>query len=330
MSVEPQKVLVTRNRIDNAAVEMLKAKNLVCVFSPPDRSVEEIAELAKREKVCAIMVSQGKITRDVVAASDQLQVIAKHGSGVNNINLSAAEEMGIPVYRAVGANARAVAEHAIALMLALRKSLPRLDAATKQGDWLKGSFVGHDIEGTRLGLLGLGVIGREVARLAKALGMEVAAYDPALSASQDTGLKIYSDPHDMARNVDIVSLHCPLIPATRHIVDSEFLRCMGSEAVLVNTARGGVVDETALSHALSEGIIAGAGIDSFETEPPDSDAPLFGAPNLIVTPHAAGLTPGAERSMATMAADFIINHLEGKEIPTEFCAHAANLGGLSE
>ncbi|MFV0333823.1 MAG: hydroxyacid dehydrogenase [Tropicimonas sp.] len=324
-----RKVLVTRNRIDGEAVQLLRENGLECIFSPPYTPAPEVIRTAAEERISAIMVSQGKITEDVIAASDALKVIAKHGSGVNNINLRAAETRGIPVYRAVGANALAVAEHAIALMLALRKSLPKLDTATKGGQWLKGSFTGSDIAGSRLGLIGLGSIGRETARLARALGMEVMAYDPALTAGGEDFV-ICPDIETLAATADIISLHCPLTPATRHLVDRAFLERMQPHAVLVNTARGGIVDEDALADALISGRIAGAGIDSFESEPPDPAARLWSAPNLIVTPHAAGLTPGSERAMATMAARFIIDHLAGKDIPAAFRAGADALGGLTE
>ncbi|NDV52704.1 hydroxyacid dehydrogenase [Salipiger sp. PrR003] len=325
-------VLVTRDRIDDSAVKLLADNGYDCVFSPPYTAPADVVALAREKKISAIMVSQGEITEEVIAASDQLKVIAKHGSGVNNINLHAAEAHGIPVFRAVGANARAVAEHAITLMLALRKSLPYLDQATKGGAWLKGSFVGRDILGTRLGLIGMGVIGRETAAMARALGMHVTAFDPALRPEDITGdeFELCSSVDALIANSDVISLHCPLVPSTRHMVDVAFLSKMQSHAVLVNTARGGIIDEAALEAALRQGEIAGAAVDSFEAEPPQSDHPLFSAPNLIVTPHAAGLTPGAERAMATMAAKFIMDTIAGKDVPAEFRAEAKSLGGLTE
>lgn len=327
-----RKVLVTRDRIDEEVVEMLRQNGYECIFSSPEALPADVVRTASEARVSAIIVSQGRITEDVIAASDNLRVIAKHGSGVNNINLKAAEVRGIPVFRAVGANARAVAEHAITLMLALRKSLPRLDNATKQGEWLKGAFVGHDIHGAQLGLIGMGGIGRETSKIAASLGMKVRAYDPALSSvdSDEGDFERCTDRDELVANSDIISLHCPLVPATHHLVDGDFLSKMQSHAVLVNTARGGIVDELALEEALRAGTIAGAGIDSFEGEPPDPHHALFSAPNLIVTPHTAGLTPGAERAMATMAARFIMDTIDGKDVPAAFRAEAASLGGLTE
>ena len=334
MSAAKQRILVTRSRIDSSAVNLLNENGFECIFSPPYATPEEVIETAKTNDVCAIMVSQGKITDAVIKASGSVKVIAKHGSGVNNINLAAAEELGIPVYRAAGANARAVAEHAIALILSLRKSLPHLDSATKSGTWLKGSFIGKDFAGTRLGLIGFGAIGHEVAGMAMALGMKVSVFDPALlancGAACPEGVEAVADMDAIVTNCDVISLHCPLVPSTRHLVNREFLEKMPSHAAIVNTARGGMIDEDALAEALEKGVIAGAGVDSFEMEPPAADGRLFKAPNLIATPHAAGLTPGAERNMATMAARFIIDHFKGREIDPAFLATSAALGGLQE
>lgn len=334
MSAAKQKILVTRSRIDSSAVDLLNENGFECIFSPPYAKPEEVIETAKTNNVSAIMVSQGKITDAVIKASGSVKVIAKHGSGVNNINLAAAEKLGIPVYRAAGANARAVAEHAIALIIALRKSLPYLDEATKGGNWLKGSFIGKDFADTKLGLIGFGAIGHEVADMAMVLGMKVSVFDPALlnndGAACPEGVEAVADMDAIATNCDVISLHCPLVPATKHLINREFLEKMPSHAAIVNTARGGMIDEDALAEALEKGVIAGAGVDSFEQEPPAADSKLFKAPNLIVTPHAAGLTPGAERNMATMAARFIIDHFEGREIDPAFLATSAALGGLQE
>ncbi|ALM52645.1 hydroxyacid dehydrogenase [Halomonas huangheensis] len=323
------KVLITRARIDEKAVEMLAEHGFECIFSPPYASPAEVAERLRETGAQALMVSQGQMTREVILASDALKIVVKHGSGVNNINLGAAESLNIPVYRSLGANARAVAEQAITLSLALWKSLPRLDTATRSGNWLKGEFIGRDIQGAVIGLVGFGAIGREVANMALALGMKVQVLDPAFSESLP-GIERVMELETLLATSDMVSLHCPLTPQTRHLINAERLRLMKRESVLVNTARGGVVDEQALAEALHEGIIAGAALDSFEVEPPAADLPLWQAPNLIATPHAAGLTPGAERAMAMTAAQHIIDHFAGCEIDARFRATQAALGGLEE
>lgn len=323
------RVLVTRARIDAMAVEALDRHGFDCIFSPPYATPEEVAARLAETGARALMVSQGRMTEQVIAASSELSIIVKHGSGVNNINLRAAESRGIPVYRSLGANARAVAEHAISLALALWKSLPRLDSATRSGNWLKGEFIGNDIHGTRIGLVGYGAIGREVVSMAQALGMQVVVFDPLLSATPE-GVERAADLEALLQGVDIVSLHCPLTAETRNLIDARRLALMPRHGVLVNTARGGIVDETALATALHQGVIAGAALDGFASEPPAADLPLWQAPNLLVTPHAAGLTPGAERAMAMTAAQHIIDHFAPRPIEERFRATSAALGGLEE
>lgn len=185
------------------------------------------------------MVSQGRMTRDVINAGPELSVIVKHGSGVNDINLHAAESRNIPVYRGLGANARAVAEHAVTLALSLWKTVPKLDSACKSGKWLKGDFIGNDIHGAVIGLIGFGAIGRETANLALALGMQVRVMDPAAEDLPE-GVQRVADLDELLRVSDIVSLHCPLVPATRELINAKRLKQMKSTAVLVNTARGGI------------------------------------------------------------------------------------------
>lgn len=327
--IERRTVLVTRSRIDQDAVAHLESHGFDCVFSPPYASPDEVAERLQITGATALMVSQGKITKAVIGASSKLSVIVKHGSGVNNINIAAAEALDIPVYRSLGGNARAVAEHALALALALWKSLPRLDQATKSGEWLKGAFIGNDMQGANIGLIGYGEIGRELGVLAHAVGMNVHVYDPARADLPDH-IQQADAVETLLQSVDIVSLHCPLTPATKNLIDAQRLRLMCNHAVLVNTARGGVVDEQALTVALHEGVIAGAALDSFASEPPEGDSTLWAAPNLIVTPHAAGLTPGAECAMAMGAAQHIIDHFAGKQIDVRFRATSAALGGLED
>lgn len=324
-----RRVLITRARIDSTAIELLDANRFECIFSPPYASPAEVAARLKESGAQALMVSQGRMTAEVIGASSQLSVIVKHGSGVNNINLQAAESLDIPVYRSLGANARAVAEQAMTLALALWKSIPRLDKATRTGHWLKGEFLGNDIRGATIGLVGFGAIGREVSNMASALGMTVQVFDPMMTEAPP-GVTVQKNIEELLKASDIVSLHCPLTPETRNLIDHKRLQLMQNHAVLVNTARGGIVDEQALSIALHEGTLAGAALDSFAVEPPDPDSSLWQSPNLIATPHTAGLTPGAEQAMAVTAAQHIIDHFAGRQIDKRFLATHATLGGLEE
>jgi D-3-phosphoglycerate dehydrogenase len=301
---------VTGSALAEEAVRALHMHGLQPSYCKPYASPDDIAKLAAQLQIEGLIVRQGQIDESVIAASPRLRVIAKHGTGVDNIDLDAASRRGIPVLRALGANARSVAEHTIALIVALIKDIVPLDRAVKAGEWPKASYVGRDLLGARLGLVGFGAIGREVADLAHSLGMVVTVFDP---YSNELPPLIQRETHldDLLRNSDVVSLHCPLTTETRHLIDAERLALMKSSAFLVNTARGAIVDEIALADALRSGVIAGAGLDSFAAEPPPKDSPLWSLPNIIVTPHTGGAAKGAMRAMAETAARHVISVLDG-------------------
>jgi D-3-phosphoglycerate dehydrogenase len=309
-SPQGRAVLVTGSTLAGEAAANLEAHGLQAHYCKPYASAEDIAQLASDLQIEGLIVRQGQIDETVIAASPRLKVIAKHGTGVNNIDLEAAARLGIPVLRALGANARSVAEHAIALSIALLKDLVPLDRAVKSGEWPKAGYIGRDIAGTKLGLVGFGAIGQEVATLARGLGMSVTVFDPYTAdlpqeVSRETNLD------DLLATSDIVSLHCPLTKETRHLINADRLTRMKREAFLVNTARGEIVDEAALVAALRNRTIAGAGLDSFAEEPPPKDSPLWSLPNIIVTPHTGGAAKGAMRAMAETAARHIISVLDG-------------------
>ncbi|WP_062117881.1 hydroxyacid dehydrogenase [Aureimonas sp. AU40] len=309
-----RRILVTHNSIAPSAIELLNRHDVDVFFSPPYDAPELVAERARRLAVDAIMVRQGKVNDLVIGASPKLKVIVKHGVGIDNIDVVAAARRGIPVLRSLGSNSLAVAEHTIALALTLLKEVHRLDAAVKGGEWPKPSFIGRDIAGSVIGLVGFGAIGRETARLADALGMEVTVHDPMASpgAIEAAGYTSAERLDDLLRAADIVSLHCPLTQGTRHLIDARSLSLMKPTALLVNTARGGIVDEAALASALTERRIAGAALDSFASEPPAADSQLWQVPNLLATPHIGGVTNGSARAMAEIAARHIIDVLDGK------------------
>ncbi|WP_417722590.1 NAD(P)-dependent oxidoreductase [Salipiger sp.] len=305
-------IAITRRRIAEPAADFLLAEGYTLGYIDPLSTPAQIARAVAEIGPQAIMVSQGRITAEVIAATPALRVLVKHGSGVDNIDLAAAEARCIPVFRTVAANARPVAEHALAMVTALCKQLPGLDGKVKRGDWPKAEFLGRDYADTLLGLIGFGAIARELAALAEALSMPVAVHDP--FAAPVRGVRFVADLDDLMAEADIVSVHCPLTVGTRHLIDARRLALMQPHAGLVNTARGGVVDEAALLEALRQGRIAGAAIDSFSTEPPGRAHPLLSAPNLIVSPHVAGVTRRAEERMAMGAARHIVDHLAGRTI----------------
>jgi D-3-phosphoglycerate dehydrogenase / 2-oxoglutarate reductase len=321
-----RRILVTHTQIAPSAVALLNANDIDVFFSPPYDAPEVVAERARELGVDAIMVRQGKVNDLVIGASPRLKVIVKHGVGIDNIDLRAAAARGIPVLRSLGSNSLAVAEHAIALALALIKEVLPLDRAVKSGEWPKPTFIGRDIAGSLIGLVGFGAIGRHTARLAEALGMEVTVYDPMSSAAiLAAGYTEAKTVDDLVAAADIVSLHCPLTVETRHMIDARRLALMKPTALIVNTARGGIIDEAALAAALASKRIAGAALDSFAAEPPPADSPLWPLGTLVATPHIGGVTTGSARAMAEIAARHIIDVLDGKAPDAASLSHPDTL-----
>jgi D-3-phosphoglycerate dehydrogenase / 2-oxoglutarate reductase len=310
-SVQGRAVLVTGSVLAGGATAALEAHGLQVHYCKPYASPEDIAKLAADLQIDGLIVRQGQINETVIAASPRLKVIAKHGTGVNNIDLEAAARQGIPVLRALGANARSVAEHTIALVIALMKDIVPLDRAVKGGEWPKSGYVGRDLAGAKLGLVGFGAIGQEVATLARGIGMSVTVFDP-YTAELPHEVVRETDLDTLIATSDIVSLHCPLTKETHHLINAERLARMKPTSFIVNTARGGIIDEAALAEALRDGTIAGAGLDSFAEEPPPKDSPLWSLRNIIVTPHTGGAAKGAMQAMAETAARHVISVLDGE------------------
>ena len=282
---------------------------------------EAIALLADSKADAVIVRLVERIDADIMAASPNLKVIAKHGAGTNDIDVAAAKARGIPVLAAVGANAHSVAEHALMLMLALIKDVRNQDAFVRNGGWEKKSYKGQELRGRTLGLVGIGMIGRALAAMVAPIGMMTIAFDP--FAPDDV-----FGPH--ARRIetldalleasDVVSLHCPLTPQTRNLIGARELELMKPDAMLVNTARGEVVDEPALIEALRAGRIAGAGLDSFAPEPPMANNPLWTLANVIVTPHVGGVTEEARREVSLMTVRNVLALLAGQEVDAHYFA----------
>lgn len=310
-------VLVTAAKLAPEAVAILEAAGYAvpCTSGYPSEA-ELLAAIAEHRPV-ALLHRQGFINGAVMdAAAPALRVIARHGAGVDGIDLAAAEARGLTVTRAAGANSRSVAEHAMALMLALLKDLPSVAAGMRDGLWEKTSRMTRDIDGVTLGIVGYGAIGSKVARFADAFGMRVAAYDPLLPAGPLPGPgERVADLRALLARSEVLSLHCPLDAATRGMIGAAELALMPRGAILVHTARGGIVDEVALLAALESGQLAWAGVDVFAREPLDTSSPLRGHPRVLPTPHLAANTPRGAVGMSTMAADCIVAVLAGR-VPT--------------
>jgi D-3-phosphoglycerate dehydrogenase len=284
---------------------------------PPYPSAEAVAQLTAEVQADAILTRQGPVLAAAMAASARLRVVARHGVGVDDVDIAGATARGILVTRAPGSNTQAVAEHTLALVLALAKDLKPLSNSIAGGAWRGAATKVRDIAGLRLGLLGFGGIGQAVARLALAFGMQVSAFDDMAPDSVFTGVRRAGSLVDLLASCDALSVHCPLLPGTRHIVNAAAMAAMPAGGYVVNTARGGIVDEVALEAALESGHIAGAALDVFEEEPPGPAHPLRGHPRVIVTPHVAGVTDGSLVNMGVMAAECIAAVLTGRPVPPE-------------
>jgi phosphoglycerate dehydrogenase-like enzyme len=271
------------------------------------RSPEEL--LALCSDAAGAIVSTDPFTAEVLRDSPGLRVIARVGVGIDSIDADAATEMGVAITTTPGANEETVADHAVAMMLALLRRIPENDAGVRNGQWNRtGPHTPRLLSGTTVGLVGYGHIGRLVARRLEGFGVELLVADPALGGSVSPR-PVELD--ELLARADIVSLHCPLIPATRNLIDRRAIALMRPHAVLVNTSRGGVVDEDALVDALNDGTIAGAALDVFEVEPP-IDSPLLAMPNVVVSPHVGGLSTKSVDVMIRLATASVIDVLQGR------------------
>jgi D-3-phosphoglycerate dehydrogenase len=255
-----------------------------------------------------------EITAGVIEAAGKLKVIARYGVGVNNVDLQAAKRHGVVVTNTPGANASAVAELTVSLMLALIRSLLPVAAATRQGSWPRNK--GVSLENKVVGLIGFGNIGREVARKLAGFDCKLLAFDvaPDAAAAERLGVTITSM-EEVIAGADILSLHCSLVPETRKLIDARRIGLMKDGAYLVNTARGELVDEAALLGALESGRLAGAALDVFSPEPPDPANPLLQHPRVIATPHTGSHTDSAANNMGWGALRNCLAVLRGEEPP---------------
>jgi D-3-phosphoglycerate dehydrogenase len=271
-----------------------------------------VAALAGRQAL--LVRGQTKVTADVLTRANGLRVVARAGAGVDNVDTRAAAAAGVAVYNAPGANAVSVAELTWGLIFALLRHIPEADATTRAGAWEKTRLAGVEINGRTLGVVGLGFVGREVARVGVALGCHVLGHDPDPAAAPILAGVERVDLERIFTDCDIVSLHAPLGASTRHLANAERLSRMRPGAFLVNAARGGLVDEAALVAALRDGRLGGAALDVFEHEPP-GDSPLFALRNVVLTPHLGAATAEAQERAALMAAEAVKSHLAGGNPP---------------
>lgn len=298
-------VVMTAPRLAAAAVAVLEQAGCAIHYMPPYPSADAVAERVRDCLADAVLSRQGPVLAVALDASPRLRIVARHGVGVDDVDLAGAARRGIVVTRAPGSNTTAVAEHTMAMILALAKQLGPIGDVLAAGGWREGAPPVRDIAGLRLGLVGNGSIGQAVARFATVFGMAVTV------CSRGQGVSLA----ELLPQTDVLSLHCPYKPATHHMIDAAALAAMPAGSFVVNTARGGLVDEVALLAALERGHIAGAALDVFETEPPPASHPLRSHPRMIVTAHMAGTTPRSLVAMGVMAAECIAAVLTGAPVP---------------
>ncbi len=275
----------------------------------------------------AILIRYGVLSEAHIENANRLCVVSRHGVGCDNLPMDSLTARGIPVSIVGPANAISVCEQTMAMMLSLSKKLAQYDQAVRNGNWsIRDRLSVSELAGKTLLLLGFGRVGREVAKRAQAFDMDILIYDPFVSsdAATATGVVKIDDWREVLDRVDVLSIHLPLIEETRNIIDAGVLAAMKPTAILLNTARGGLVDEGALYEALHTRMAAGgAGIDTFEVEPPGLDAPLLSLPNVVVSPHCAALTEEAAKRMGMVAARNVIAGLEDRLDPELVVNHDA-------
>ena len=273
---------------------------------------EELAAIIG-EYDALLVRSQVKVTADILAHATRLVVIGRAGVGVDNVDLDAATKAGVVVVNAPTGNTVSAAEQTITLMLALAHNTAAADASMRRGEWKRSSFTGVELRGRTLGVIGLGKIGQAVADRARGLEMNVIGYDPFVTAEQAAlhGINL-ADIDTIIESADVITVHVPLNKTTRGIIGPEQIDRLKPGVMLINVARGGVYDEAAVAQALTDGKIAGAAFDVYETEPPAADNPLFAAPNTVLTPHLGALTAEAQLRVAEEACEQVIDVLAGR------------------
>ncbi|MGH7568210.1 MAG: phosphoglycerate dehydrogenase [Gemmatimonadales bacterium] len=290
--------VVVADRLADAGLTLLAATPEIEVLNLAGRPREEL-ERALGGARALIVRSETRVTAELLARAPHLQVIARAGIGVDTIDVAAATRRGIVVMNAPGANTVSAAEHALGLLLALVRHIPWANEAMRRGEWDRKRFEGTELRGKTMGVVGLGRIGGHVAQLARAFGMQVVAHDPYLPPDRATELQVRLLPlEQVLHTADVVTLHVALTDQTRHLINAERLRHMKPTAVLINTARGELVDEQALAEALQAKRIAGAAIDVFSVEPLPADSPLRKLDRAILTPHLAASTAEAQERVA--------------------------------
>lgn len=295
---------------DHVEIEHLALGPGIVVDNRPGISREELLQ-SVGDYDALVVRSRTKVDREVLDKAVRLRLVARPGTGLDNVDVEYAKSKGVQVVNSPESLVEAVAEHVTLLILAMSRKLVEADSSTKQGRWEKNSLIGREAKGKTLGIVGLGRIGRRIAEVAKTLGMSVIIYD-VITIPPDVVERLQCKVVGLDRvfsDADYVTLHVPMTDETRHLVNASRLASMKKTAYLINTSRGGVIDEPALITSLKEGVIAGAALDVFEKEPPTGE--ILKAPHVILTPHIGGQTEEAQVDAITMVGEKIRSFFNG-------------------
>jgi len=304
-----QSVLIC-DQVSSTLKEILE-KNGLKVTYEPEITPEQLAEKIGNFQVVVVR-SRTKLSRELIVKADKCKIIARVGIGLDNIDQDAAKEKNIRVINAVEGAITAVAELVIGLMISMAREIPRADREIRNGNWIKKDLMGSELKGKYLGIVGLGNIGKRLGRLARALNMNIIGYDVIPiddEFSKEVGL-MKADLDTLLSSADYVSFHVPLLDSTRHMINAEKLKMMKNTARIINTSRGGVIDEETLYNSLKDGSLAGAALDVFEVEPATENK-LITLPNFIATPHTGAQTKEAQLLAANIIAEKIIQIIRG-------------------
>lgn len=318
-------IFVTAPMLADAGVQLLQAANATVLYLPSNAAPGELERVLSEHPVDAVISRTVVLSAEAMRACPTLRVISKHGVGVSNIDVNAASELGIPVFTTPGANAQSVAEMALGLLLSAARRINWMDAELREGRWSRAQD-GLELHGRTLGLVGFGQIGQRMARACLALGMRVMAYDPArpADATAVSEVEFVDSLEKLLSCSQVLSLHVPLNSHTRNMLDARRLALLPPQAIIINTARGEVIDEPALIQALKSGHLFAAGLDTMVMEPLPVDSPLLELSNVVLTPHTGGSTNAALSTMARDAAQNVLAYLSN-QTPKGACVNPAVL-----
>lgn len=309
------RIFITGTRIAEPGLQLLRDQGCAFEVGDPKDTPDDLARKLAEFNPDGLIVRQGRITGTVQAAPTRLQVICKHGEGTDNIDVEEATKRGIPVLFTPGTTTEAVAEHALGLILALVRRIPQQDRRMRSGAYEKAAYEGRELLGTTLGLVGFGRIARRLCALVAPFEMKVFVYHPSCTV-EPLATHVVKVGHfeELLPQADILSLHCPLTPSTRGLVNQRTLGMMRRGACIVNTARGGIIEESHLIEAIRGGHVGGAALDVLEQEPPAEDSPLLQLENVVLTPHVASASDRSLANMGLQAAKNVLDVLGGEPV----------------